>query len=106
MDRESIKKSQAAVINKSLFRSLNYLLRLRERMQQVGFPHDDKLYLMVCKAYDAVHALHIETHYLSCDGVGNPRKDEADAKLPPTTAEAAGTADLQAGHLSRPPPDS
>jgi hypothetical protein len=106
MDRESIKKSQAAIINKSLFRNLNYLLRLRERMQQVGFPQDDKLYLLVCKAYDAVHALHIETHYLSCDGVGNPRKDEADSKMSPTNEEAGGTGELQEAHLSRPPPDS
>ena len=48
MDRKSLKKSQAAIINRSLFRSLNYLFRLRERMQQVGFqylaaPPDDGL---------------------------------------------------------------
>ena len=77
MDRSAVKKDQAKTINKALFPSLNYLFRLKERMEKVGFPHDDKLYLMACKAYDAVRALHGEMHYLSCDGVGNPpKKDE------------------------------
>ena len=76
MDRDSLKKSQAATINKALFPNLNYLLRLRRRMEQVGFPPDDKLYLLVCKAYDAVYRLHVETHYLSCDGVGRPSRDD------------------------------
>ena len=77
MNRDSVKKSQAATINKALFPNLNYLLHLRKRMEQVGFPHNDKFYLLVCKAYDAVYVLHMESHYLSCDGVGNPpRKEE------------------------------
>ena len=76
MDRDFVTKAQAKTINKSLFPSLNYLYRLRERMEKVGFPHDDKLYILVCKAYDAVRALHGETHYLSCDGVGMPKKDD------------------------------
>ncbi len=76
MDRSAVTKEQAKTINKALFPGLNYLCRLRERMEKVGFPQDDKLFLMVCKAYDAVRALHGETHYLSCDGVGNPLKKE------------------------------
>ena len=72
MDRESVKKSQVATINKALLPRLKYFLRLRKRMEQVGFPQDDKLYLVVSKVYDAVYALHMETHYFSCDGVGNP----------------------------------
>ena len=76
MDRTDVKKDQAKTINKALFPSLNYLFRLKERMQKVGFPPSDKLFLMVCKAYDAVRALHGETHYLSCDGVGEPLKKE------------------------------
>lgn len=76
MDRDSVKKSQATTINKALFPKLNYLYRLRKRMEEVGFPHDDKLYLLVCKAYDAMYALNVETHYLSCDGVGRPKRDD------------------------------
>ena len=76
MDRAAVTKDQAKTINKALFPQLNYLYRLRERMQKIGFPHDDKLYLMVCTAYDAVLRLHGEIHYLSCDGVGEPKKDD------------------------------
>ena len=76
MDRAAVTKDQAKTINKALFPSLNYLVRLKERMEKVGFPQDDKLFLMVCKAYDAVLRLHVETHYLSCDGVGEPKKDD------------------------------
>lgn len=76
MDRETIKKSQAAVISKALFPGMNYLYRLRERMQKVGFPHEDKLYLLVCKAYEAMHHLSVEVHYLSCDGVGRATPPE------------------------------
>ena len=81
MDRETIKKSQAKIISSALFPGMNYLYRLRERMQKVGFPHDDKLYLLVSNAYDAMHRLSVEVHYLSCDGVGNPpKKEEAEEK--------------------------
>src|SRR6267142_2596074 len=67
MDRETIRKSQAKVISSALFPGMNYLYRLRERMQKVGFPHDDKLYLLVSNAYDAMHRLSVAVHYLSCD---------------------------------------
>ena len=76
MDRETIKKSQAKVISSALFPGMNYLYRLKERMQKVGFPHNDKLYLLVYNASDAMHRLSVEVHYLSCDGVGNPLKKE------------------------------
>jgi len=89
MDRETIKKSQAKTISTALLPGMNYLLRLRERMEKVGFPHDDKLYLLVCKAYDSMHRLSVEVHYLSCDGVGNPpKKEESEEK---TVAKAIDT---------------
>lgn len=57
MDRAAVKKSQAKVISTALFPGMNYLYRLKERMQKVGFPHDDRLYLKVCAAYDSMHRL-------------------------------------------------
>jgi hypothetical protein len=51
MDSTTIKPDHAAQINKSLFRSLNYLYRLRERMCKVGFAHDDHLLQLVEQAY-------------------------------------------------------
>jgi hypothetical protein len=83
MDRSTVKKSQAKVVSEALFPGMNYLFRLRERMQKAGFPHDDKLYKMVESAYDAMHRLSVEVHYLSCDGVGEPRPKEDDAETKP-----------------------
>ena len=76
MDRFPVTRSQATDINKALFPKLNYIFRLRARMQKVGFPPDDPLFDLVCKAYDALHRLHIETHYLSCNGVGRPSQSD------------------------------
>jgi hypothetical protein len=42
-----------------------------KRMEQLGFTHSDPLYAAVCRAYDAMHELNVEIHYLSCEsGVG------------------------------------
>ena len=79
MDRSNVKKSQAKAISQALFPKINYLFRLRKRMEEVGFPPNDKLYLLVCKAYDAMRQLSVEVHYLSCDGVGNPTKKESES---------------------------
>ena len=53
-------------------------------MEEAGFPHDDALYLKVCAAYDAMHRLSVDVHYLSCDGVGERARDK-----PPQSFEAA-----------------
>jgi hypothetical protein len=71
-------------VRTALFPSINYLHRLRERMEKAGFPPDDKLFALVSKAYDAVHALFVELHYLGCEsGVGRePRRAKEVAKTP------------------------
>ena len=74
MNRDDITKSLAKKICQALFPPTNYLLRLRHRMESRGFPMEDPLYKAVCAAYEAVNRLRIEMHYLSCDGVGRPRK--------------------------------
>jgi hypothetical protein len=76
MDRTDVKKSQAKQISQAMFPKINYLFRLRESMEKVGFPPNDKLYLLVCNAYEAMQELSVEVHYLSCDGVGRPSKNE------------------------------
>jgi hypothetical protein len=40
---------------RALVRGMNYLLRLRTRMEKTGFKPDDPVYLKVCKAYDVIH---------------------------------------------------
>jgi hypothetical protein len=58
---------QAAVIWKALHPGLNYLFRLKSRMEKTGFRRDDPFYLMVVQAYDAVYRLSMELHYRSFD---------------------------------------
>ena len=54
---------------------LNYLGRLKRRMVQRGFLSGDPLLEAVVQAENAVHALHVQTHYLSCgEVVGRQRK--------------------------------
>ena len=47
---------------------LGYLVRLRQRMEKVGFLPGDPLYRLVREAEDKVHHLSVELHYRSCGG--------------------------------------
>jgi len=76
MDSSNLTRSQAKKVNAAIFPKLNYLDRLRKRMQKVGFPHDDPLWVLVEKAYYAMQRLYMETHYLSCNGVGRLPREE------------------------------
>jgi hypothetical protein len=48
----------------------NYLVRLRKRMEQRGFHHDDPLYVRVVAAHEQLNRLRLEMHYLACDRTG------------------------------------
>lgn len=77
MNSEAIKPWQAEKINKSVGPSLNYLGRLRHRMEKRGFPMSDPYYRTVCTAFDAMQAIFVQTHYLSCtSGVGKAGHNE------------------------------
>jgi hypothetical protein len=78
IDQNSIKRWQAKRIQAALHPSLNYLLRLRERMEKKGFPPNDPYYKHVFCAYDAMQTLVNQTHYLTCNGVGRPGSEEDD----------------------------
>jgi hypothetical protein len=54
----------------------NYLVRLRNRMHERGFPHDDPMYLLVCSAHEALNHLRLHVTYLACDGAGRPSMPE------------------------------
>ena len=81
MNRGDIQKWQAKRISQPLYPATNYLVRLRRRMEQRGFPPDDPLYLEVCAAYEAIHRLGMSVHYLSCDGVGRASTDERQPRM-------------------------
>jgi len=76
MDSSDLQPWQAHVIGQALFPHVNYLYRLRRRMEQVGFKPGDPLFREVAEAYDAVQKLSVTLHYMSCtSGVGlSPRK--------------------------------
>ena len=78
MESSNLTLAQAAVVNKSIRRHLNYLYRLQTRMVQVGFLPADPLFVKVKAAYDAVFDLFIDLHYRGCSsGVGHsPKKQE------------------------------
>ena len=66
MNRESLQPWQADRLFQTLYPGMNYLSRLKRRMEQVGFLPDDPLYRHVAAAYDAMLSLRVELHYLSC----------------------------------------
>ena len=73
MNSSSITREQAEKLSAAIREHLGYLVRLRTRMELRGFPSDDPLYLLVCRAFDAVHRLSVELHYMSCgSGVCRP----------------------------------
>jgi len=45
--------------------TVGFLFRARERMQKLGFAHDDRLYQAVVAAQDAMYTLRIHLHYAS-----------------------------------------
>ena len=65
--------AQARKVNASLFKLANYLIRLRERMDKVGFSGDDPIYREALKAQRAIQARRVHLHYAGCtSGVGEP----------------------------------
>ena len=71
MQSDDLTRAQARALKNKLQPMLGYLNRLKQRMRRRGFMPDDRLLTAVCRAEDAVHALHVEIHYLTCaDKVG------------------------------------
>ena len=76
MSSDDLTKSQAKQLSESLFPGVNFLLRLKTRMEKSGFPQDDALYNLVSDAYDASWELYRELHMMAASGVG--RQDRPD----------------------------
>jgi hypothetical protein len=57
--------------------SLKYLGRLKGRMEKRGFHPSDPIFESTTAAYDAIHALSVNLHYLSCDADKRPIADSA-----------------------------
>jgi hypothetical protein len=92
MNSDDLTKEQAKALSTALYPGVNFLVRLKGRMQKAGFPQSDKLYQLVVAAYDASWLLSHELHYMSCDGVyGTPKvpKPEANATKKPVSDESS-----------------
>jgi hypothetical protein len=68
VDSSSLKPWQAKLMCAALRPALGYLCRLRARMEKCGFSPTDNLLCLTTPAYQALHALTIELHYLNCGG--------------------------------------
>ena len=68
MDSTRIKPWQAKLMHATLRPALGYLYRLREHMERRGFPPYDKLLKLTIAAYNAIHSLTVELHYMGCAG--------------------------------------
>jgi len=67
MNCSELTYEQAEKIKATLNPTLDYLNRLRRRMDKRGFPPSDPLLRAVIEAVDAMHELMVDLHYLSCD---------------------------------------
>ena len=69
-------RQQAEALARKLQPKIAYVVRVRERMDRVGFTPQDRLYQLLRKAEDALRHLAAELHYVSCaSGVGQPPAD-------------------------------
>jgi hypothetical protein len=59
---------QFGELSQQLGPMLRKLARLRQRLEARGYLPGDRYYDAVVKAWDAMHALCVKTHYASCDG--------------------------------------
>jgi hypothetical protein len=71
MDRRDIMPEQAQKMVDRLRPTLGYLPRLAKRIDAEGFPHDDPLRRQALAARQAMKALTMTLHYLTCDNVGD-----------------------------------
>jgi hypothetical protein len=72
MTSDDLTADQASRLYEALFPHVNYLLRLKKRLEELRFAEDDPLLVAATKAYDAVCELRHEAHRRSVR-MGCPR---------------------------------
>jgi len=74
MNSSHLTPAQANRLREILGRNLGFIARLCQRMERLGFPADDPLYVAASKAQRALQEVHVRAHYCSCtSGVGKAR---------------------------------
>jgi hypothetical protein len=76
MRSDDLTREQAQALKNKLQPMLRYLGRLKRRMNYKGFPPEDPMLVGVCDAENAIHALTVKLHYLSCGDVVGPSRTE------------------------------
>ena len=76
MTNDDLTAEQLSAIAKALFPGVNYLLRLKARMQAKGFEPDDPLFVLACAAHEATNRLRLEVHARSASGNMKPPKQK------------------------------
>jgi hypothetical protein len=80
---------QAAAFRDLVQPMLGFLYRCKRRLEAKAFDKQSKLFRLVEKAYDAMHSLHLELHYISCGrGVGRSNDDRPGLTPPTDHAQA------------------
>jgi len=67
MTGDDLTPEQLAWFKAIVGRHLRFYGKVRTRMERRRFRGDEPLYLALCRAFDAVHALNVNLHYLSCE---------------------------------------
>ncbi len=75
MSSDDITREQGKQLAEAIGKSLNYLTRLRRRMEKLGFLPGDDYFKAVDKAQDAMQTLYLKTHFLKCEGVMKPHQE-------------------------------
>jgi hypothetical protein len=76
MTSNQLTKEQAKKMYAAMVPTLRYLNRLCERLNERQFLPSDQLYRATLKAQDAMMQLTTTLHYLTCDGVGEPAREQ------------------------------
>jgi hypothetical protein len=66
MESDDLTHEQLAKLYPAFWPHLNYVVRLDKRLKTLGFQEDERLRKKVIAARNAMQALHIHLHYLSC----------------------------------------
>ena len=81
MHSTELSHEQAEALKRGIYPCLNYLSRLKKRVEKT-LTIDDPLHQLVTKAFDAVHNLSVHVHYLACDGGGFRHSLEENVRAP------------------------
>ena len=66
MNADDLTHNQCQKMRDALFPLANYVVRMKKRMEKLGFPRRDPLYALVAASQEDLQRLSMELHYRSC----------------------------------------